>query len=419
MNEDDAKIQPNTTPTDDAPVNSVTPVDSDGEGPMKVVDITDDLNITPVLPDMPVSPPSPIRAATPIIVAVPEKPATKAPHITPNLKRLRTYEGDVAEVLANKKISTTSIALAEKRRETGEDRIGSAETSSSAGESLTGESGSESSSHAGKKILITIASLVLVGIGVIGAYYLYSISPLSPSQRVAPQPQAVQSLVPRDTQVAIPIDGMNPTAIISAVRAETAKSQSPNTIKEIVLVQTKNGQHFRVAGPDMANIMDTGAPDIVLRALSDDWMLGVYADPNGTKTVFVVTTIDYFQNAFAGMLQWESVMADDLKQYLYASAPADIAAETVLANPITATSTANASTTSLSTNYFQSNQPVVLRGNFIDRIVQNKDVREFVTTDGKTLFLYSFIDNTKLVITGSEAALSEILKRLEQQTFIR
>ena len=347
----------------------------------------------------------------PNVMPVPAAPTTKTPHIKPNLKPLRTYESDVAEVLANKKISTTSIALAEKRRETGEDRIGSAETSSDAGGSLTDESGSEASSHVGKKILIAIASLVLVGIGVIGAYYLYSISPLAPNQRAVPQPQAVQSLVPSDTQVAIPIDGMNPAAIISSVRSEIAKSQSPNTIKEIILVETKNGQHFRVAGPDMANIMDTGTPDIVLRALSDDWMLGVYADPNGTKTVFVVATVDYFQNAFAGMLQWESVMADDLKQYLYQNTPADIAATT----PETFAS----SSAPMSDGYVPTNQPVVLRGNFIDRIVQNKDVREFVTTDGKTLFLYSFIDNTKLVITGSEATLSEILKRLEQQTFIR
>jgi len=99
--------------------------------------------------------------------------------------------------------------------------------------------------------------------------------------------------------------------------------------------------------------MDTGTPDIVLRALSDDWMLGVYADPNGTKTVFVVATVDYFQNAFAGMLQWESVMADDLKQYLYQNTPADIAATT----PETFAS----SSAPMSDGYVPTNQPVVLR----------------------------------------------------------
>ena len=131
-------------------------------------------------------------------------------------------------------------------------------------------------------------------------------------------------------------------------------------------------------------------------------MLGVYADGNGTKTAFVIATVDYFQNAFAGILQWESTMADDLKQYLYANTPADIAL---------GTSTASTSASM--------NRPVILRGSFIDRIVGNKDVREFVTSDGNVLFLYSFMNNTELAITGSEAALSAILNRLEQQAFVR
>jgi len=110
-------------------------------------------------------------------------------------------------------------------------------------------------------------------------------------------------------------------------------------------------------------------------------MLGIYTDNSGNKDVFVLTTINYFQNAFAGMLQWESVMPDDLEQYL----------------PING----------------------IIKGAFVDRIIQNRDVREFVTSDGKILFLYSFIDNTKLVITGSESTLMEILSRLEQKDFVR
>jgi hypothetical protein len=62
---------------------------------------------------------------------------------------------------------------------------------------------------------------------------------------------------------------------------------------------------------------------------------------------------------------------------------------------------------------------IILRGSFIDRIIKNKDVREFTAGNGDVIFLYSFIDSTKLVVTGSESALSEILNRLEQQAFVR
>ena len=374
MNEDDIKIQPNATPTDDNPVNPA-----------------DDLNIAP------------IKTTAPTINVIPEKSATgKLLHVEPNLKRLRTYEGDVAEVLAGKKISATSIALAENRRSTGEDRIGTARTPSGADESTNGDP-----AIAKKKALITAVSIILVCLGLAAAYFLYSISPLAPAKRVS-QPQTAPSVIASDTQVAIPIDNMIPTTIISMVRAEASKPQSPNTIKEIVPVQTKGGQYFRLAGPDMARIMNTGAPDILTRALADDWMIGVYSDANGTNSVFVIATVDYFQNAFAGMLQWEAVMADDLKQYLYRNSPTDIAL---------VASTTSTSTVALT----QTNQPyiTVLRGNFIDRIVRNKDIREFVTSDGNALFLYSFADDTKLVVTGSEATLSEVLSRLEQQSFVR
>ena len=339
------------------------------------------------------------------------------------LRPLRTYEGDVAEVLSHKRTSTASIAIAESRKSTGEDQIG-------------GEA--KEPSHAFKKISITLASLILVGAGAVGAYYLYSKSALAPSPRTAPQTQAAPSIVTSDTQVAIAIDNMTPTEIISAVRTEAAKPQAANTIKEIILVQTKNGQHYRVSGPDMANIMDTGAPDALSRSLSDSWMLGEYSDALGNKTIFVIATIDYFQNAFAAMLQWESTMADDLKQYLYPNAPADIAQTMPMpalpvANPmIIASTTASSTKTSSSTSNLASSAPsmtvspaiddqpyVVLRGSFVDRIIGNKDVREFVTGDDKALFLYSFIDNTHLVIAGSEAALSAILDRLEQQAFVR
>jgi hypothetical protein len=60
-----------------------------------------------------------------------------------------------------------------------------------------------------------------------------------------------------------------------------------------------------------------------------------------------------------------------------------------------------------------------ISGRFEDRIVKNKDVREFRAADGKIVFLYSFIDQTKLVVTASEETLAEIISRLERQAFIR
>ncbi len=312
--------------------------------------------------------------------------------------------------------------MAEKKRKTGENRIGNKDI-------ITEENKKGEGSHNTKKILIALTSLILIGLGVGGGYYFYLMSPLAITSTAKPQTPVITSLVPADSHVSLPIDNLTPINIINTVRAEMAKIQPNNTIKEIVPIQTNNAQKFRLNSTDMINTMDINAPDILKRSLSNDWMLGVYADNQGAKTVFIVADIDYFQNAFAGMLQWESVMPDDLKQYLFTNTPADISSTPLLntpipANTVSSTTGTTTATTSISsstppTSYQNSPTYNVFHGSFIDKIINNKDVREF-QTNGQLVFLYSFIDNNnKLIITGSESALSEVLNRLEQNAFVR
>jgi hypothetical protein len=342
-------------------------------------------------------------------------------------KALRTYESDVADVLARKKISTTHIVLEENRKSSGEDRIGNTvgEQNEGQGETMS----PEDRKRRIKNLLLSLGSLIFIGGGVIGAYYLYSLSPISQIggphqvQQIAPI-----SVVPADSRAVIAIDGMSPSTIIKAVRDEIAKPQTQNTIKEIVLIQTKNGEKFRVNSLDAIRTMDIGIPDILNRSLGHDWMLGVYTDTEGKKDVFIISSVDYFQNAFSGMLQWENVMADDLKQYLYENIPRDISVAGSLTVPDTSlsssstlntTTTTSRGTTTNSTQILTQPSPyTIVRGTFTDRIIQNKDVREFIANNN-ILFLYSFIDNTKLLITGSESTLREVLKRLEQNDFVR
>jgi hypothetical protein len=294
----------------------------------------------------------------------------------PNVRRLRTYEGDVAELLSHTHASAASIALAERKKTDGQESLADAAPTKS--------------SHTGKNLILVIASLILVGGGVIAAYYLYSISPLAGTISATPVQQPTQkstpSLIPADSQVVIRIDNQNAGSIQALVQTELAKPMSRNTIKEIVPVETVNGNLTRVSGPDMVKAINLNLPDILERSLTPSWILGEYSDQNGSKTIFVVATTDFFQNAFAGMLQWESLMPDDLKTYI-----------------------------SPSTN----DQFLAVHGQFQDRIIRNKDVREFVSTDGRALFLYSFIDNSRLVVAGSESALTEILSRLEKNAFVR
>ncbi len=414
------------TPSPEAPdANSVQPdpnaeaSDTDNGGD-RIFDITEDLNIAPAvdrpvrtfapkvptppsIPQAPQAAPAVTPAPVPTAAAVPMAPAVpivaNQPHPTKatpateeffpkatDLKALRTYETDVAEVLAHTQASRASMAIAEAKKESGQDRISNEEY--------------EEPSHAGRKALLVILSLVLVVAGIGGAYYLYSQSALAPS---TPAPQAATpapSLIRADSQEVVLIDGLSAPVALSRLGALVNKPSSVNHITEIIPVKTTvTGQKLRVSAIEMLNQMEIAPPNPLTRSLNVQWMLGVYTDANGDNSAFVVASTNFFQNAFTGMLEWERVMADDLKQYVGGGSAAGIAnVSSTTANPASS---------------------YALSGHFEDRIIMNKDVRAFVTEDGQTLFLYSFIDNTRLVIAKNESALKEIVARLENQAFIR
>lgn len=376
----------------------------------------------------------PVPFAPPVVppakLTTPQRPT---PQIRP-IKPIRTYEGDVAEVMSHKRTSTASIAIAESKKQQGTETL----------------SNDKAPNHAGKKTTMLLLGLLLLGGGAFGAYYLYSKSALAPATPITEQPKSASSIVPQNSQVTITIDSQSPLATRKYLENEIRKTQAPNTIKEIV-VATKNpmGTLTRVSAQDMVKAMDINTPDILTRSLTSNWMLGVYNDPDGVKSVFVVSTTNFFQNTFAGMLQWEQVMADDLRPYLFPSTVEGVSNEqvgarvSVVTNPLdnlnsilprTGTTTATSSTSIKNTAAATTTKPltsstteivaplkqyVTIRGKFEDRIVKNKDVRAFRASTGEILFLYSFIDNIHLLITEKESTLAEVLSRLEKQSFIR
>jgi hypothetical protein len=251
-----------------------------------------------------------------------------------------------------------------------------------------------------KNILIVLISILLVGGGGYAAYYLYTVSPVANiTAPVTVTSNTANSIIKADSHVTVPIDNTNAISIFSKVGSVIAKNTKPNTITDIVLTEKQNGSTIKVSGPQMLAKFNITPPDTFIRSMTDDWMLGSYTDETGQPSVFIITTTNFFQNAFAGMLSWEKVMPDDLKQYLLPTS-----------SDINTSSTTPTETQS---------QFAPILGKFEDHIVRNKDVRTFITTGGQTLFMYSFIDNDKMVWSTTEAALSEIIKRLENQAFVR
>ena len=332
-----------------------------------------------------------------------------------HIKSIRTFESDVAEVLSHKKTSATTIALAENRSREGSESIKSSKEPSQLPHILI-------------KILVIVLCLAFTGGGIFGAYYLYSKSVLAPTSPGTPAPEVRKSLILSDSNTSISINNLSSTDIQTRVRQELAKQQPANTIRELILTQTDTQNvTTQIPARDMINKMNIKAPDILQRSLTPDWMLGIYSSPTAETSYFVIVTNNFYQNAFAGILQWEGLMADDIKQFLYpsnvigiANAPADkFGVVSVASSTASSTTSGTASSTASSTVTKSTTTGFTIRGQFYDRTIRNRDVREFRTIDGNVLFLYTFIDNNRLVVAGNEDTIGEMVKRLEKEAFVR
>ena len=367
-------------------------------------------------------------------VAPPEQQtAPKSP--TPSLKNIRTYESDVADLLAKRNTSAVTIALAESRRKQGKESLA---TVSDNGPSRTGI-----------KILIVVLILLFLGGGIFGAFYLYSKSPLAPQPSTYNPPQSFNTLIPVDSQTVIEINAIGLKNIKEKVLGEMSKSQTPNTIRELALVTagpaTNNGSAnpktmVRIPASTMVSGLGISMPDILSRSLTPNWMMGVYSNGSGQESLFVIVTNNFFQNAFAGMLQWESIMADDIKNYIIPTGVNGVAnALSVPNGTVIATTTTSLATSSLiatstvvmgtstTASTIATTTPVndfvspytTIRGQFVDKYIKTKDIREFRSSDGTVLFYYTFIDNNRLLFAADEGLVSEIMARLEKQAFVR
>ena len=363
------------------------------------------------------------------ITNVPERPWEAKPDS--KIKPLRTYEIDFAEAMAKKRISSASIAIAENKKRDAEiiqqpknivvpqkypeipkedfkkdetniikEKVNNVQKPNQEifvkNDILKNAEPPKDKiipkeSHATRNWLLAIFSLILICGGGYSAFYLYQKSPLATSSVKTENSQSLQterikSIVSPDSKTILDVTNKNQNSIISAIKTEISKPQPEKTLKEIILTKTTENTISKVKASEVLQTMGISTPDILSRSIGDEWMLGVYSGIGEQKSVFIITTNNFFQNTFAGLIQWEKTMPQDLKEYLYSGS--DI-------------------------------EDFTIRGQYKDKIIKNKDVREYVADNGHISFLYSFISNDKLVITNSENALEEIIARLEKDAFIR
>jgi hypothetical protein len=295
------------------------------------------------------------------------KPVSEKPkpfeNISEGLVPLRTYRQDVAGVLRDKKTSLVQMVLEEQKERNRREQ----QTSPTSRKNLP---------------LILLSVLFLFSTAGIIYYIYFRMNPVDHTL----EELHVSPLIFVEKNKEISIDGKDALAvkgeIINAVQDTERRVDVIEYLffTETLNSQTKNGaiqQKNLISANRFFETLGIKIPPALLRSLRTDFMLGTHSF-NKNQPFFVLKT-DYYDNAFAGMLEWENKLAQDLLPLF------DRAGRV---------------------------QELSQR-KWGDTVIKNKDTRTLSNFDGSIALVYVFKDQYTLIITTSEDTLLEVSHRLD------
>jgi len=286
------------------------------------------------------------------------------------LKTLHTYTSDMADAIRTNEASVIKIALAEKQK-----REDDAMYKSASGTPRT-------------RLLLIIGGIVLIAIACGAFYYVYTQkknqAPVATDTTLAPQIHPVISA--DDTSTADITSAQNADDVISTIKKEMNLGKNPGSIKEIILNQTVAGKPGKISINDLLSILNISGSPALIRNLDEPYMLGVYtprdlSDPaKSAPHLFMILNVKDYNLAYKAMLDWEPSVLHDL----YSLFQIDISGD----------------------------RSALIRKEWKDISISNKDGRILYDTFGSDVLYYIFLDKTNLVITDSRDAIKEINTRL-------
>jgi hypothetical protein len=288
--------------------------------------------------------------------------------VDPELKQIRTFQGDVASTIGKQKESLVSIQYAEKSKTEALNQRQAVESS-----------GSESKSETIKIISLILGTFILLAGATAGGWYVFKVYSTQKTEPV----------------IYVPVNRLISTAKTIDIDATSlSRSGIMNLTAQEEEVRTPAGEVTHLNIPlstrEFFEKLEIRPPGNLVRAFDDIFMLGILGGER--SSVFVIIKLLSFENAFAGSLAWEERMIEDI-------------------GPLFATRSTS--------------RNIASGSRFEDVITRNKDARVLYSPVDEesglreTLLLYSFFDNNTLIITDSEESLRTLLGLLSSELLSR
>lgn len=319
-------------------------------------------------------------------------------------RTVRTYQSDIANTIKNDNVSMIKIALSEKKRQ---EKKG-----------VFDEAGESDRKNLYIVIGAVFAFLVIAGL-IAGYIYLQS-------ERnkvvIQAEQQKVQPLLYTETVSILNIDQINLADLFKIIEKDKEAVMELGEMKAIVLAVGSSTEERALTTAEFLTLINSRAPDSLVRSLGSNFMLGVYAFT--PREMFAVFKVSSYDSAFAGMFEWEPSIESDLGD-LFINKKDRVSTDLgTLSTPQTtgvpaASGTAGQASGSQSSTGAGSPFGILSQRKFVDKVLSNKDARVLVDTNGKEAMLYTFLDKETLVIATSEKSLKEIIFRLTTGRIVR
>lgn len=307
-------------------------------------------------------------------------PENKKPN--QNMRPLRTFQDDMAELIEKQGTSMNDILLAEQTRRIDHETQRTVSEENSTPSFLV--------RHI-KGILLVGGVLIMIGILVLFLVFFFE----TKSGGTSLIPHTVTktpSLVPTDTERTILITALDKKMILDAVEARRRSiTQSLGKVEELRFVIGTEQEGTPVTTHAFIQTIAPRLPDAFIRILEPEFFFGV--TQTGYRETFLIIKIKSFHTGFSTMLDWEPELLNDLSTLLARLDSAAYRSVTKQGAPV----------------------PTV----FTDELFENRSVRVSRDASGTTSIIYALVDRDTIIVASSELSLDEALDRLSARRTVR
>ncbi len=271
---------------------------------------------------------------------------------------LHTYLSDMADAVRENEASVIKIALAEQKKRENEELYREVKKAS------------------GVKIGLIIGAIILIVGGIVLSYLIIR-EKNKPIEKTS-QSTKIETIIPYENQAIIDITGTEGKEdALNLIKGNISIGEKTGTIKAIFLKEKVNEIESLITTKRFFGLVNPTVTSLI-RSLKDQYMIGTYT--TDTPHLFLIFQTKDYGLTYAGMLNWEKTMLDDLHAFFNID--------------------------------ISGNRKTLSDKPWADLIIDNKDSRVLRDDENKDLLYYTFINKDTLVITDDKSVIKNITGRM-------